>query len=375
MYYINIRKNKDKKVKISQVKLKNFRNYKDITLKLKDGLNIFVGNNAQGKTNLLESIFFCSLGKSPRTTKEKDLIFWDKDRAEIEINYSKKYTKSSVQIILTKTEKKTIKINKIPIKKIGELLGEVTVVYFSPDEIKLVKEAPFDRRRFMDIDISQISKNYFYLLLRYEKILEQRNKLLKETKDYNVLKNTISIWDEQLSDIASKIIWYRLDFINKLKEPANRIHKEITEEKENLILSYQGIYGKSIEETKQKLLDNYEKNLEKDFNLKYTTIGPHRDDIKIMVNDIDLRSFGSQGQQRLATLSIKISELELFKQEKNEEPILLLDDVLSELDEQRQRKFLGKIKGIQTILTCTKYNYKLRKEDSIFRIENGQIKE
>ena len=172
---------------------------------------------------------------------------------------------------------------------------------------------------------------------------------------------------------ASKIIMYRLDFINKLKDPARAIHLDITEGKEKLDVAYQGETGSSVQEIKEKLLKKLSQNLEKDFNLKYTSIGPHRDDIKIVSNDIDLRKYGSQGQQRLATLSIKIAELELFKQEKEETPVLLLDDVLSELDEKRQRKFLDKISGLQTILTCTGYNYPLGDNDRIFNIVDGKI--
>lgn len=358
---------------IKSIDLINYRNYSKAHIELSKGLNVFVGNNAQGKTNLLESIFFSSIGKSPRLNKDKDLIKWECEQAKISIDVSKKYNNTNIKITIPRADKKTVKINNIPIKRIGELMGELTVVYFSPDEIKLVKEEPYDRRRFMDIDISQLSKNYFYLLLRYDKILSQRNKLLKETYDYKVLQSTISIWDEQFSDIASKIIMYRLDFINKLKGPAKSIHSDITEGKENLEISYQGETGESIEDIKQKLLKKLTQNLEKDFNLKYTSIGPHRDDIKIVSNDIDLRKYGSQGQQRLATLSIKIAELELFKLEKDETPVLLLDDVLSELDEKRQRKFLDKIQGIQTILTCTKYSYLLSENDKVFSISNGEI--
>lgn len=358
---------------IKSIRLKNYRNYENSSVELIKGLNIFVGNNAQGKTNLLESIYFSSIGRSPRTTKEKDLIKIGQERAYLEIDLERKFSKTKISIYLNKQNKKTIKINNIPIKRIGELMGEMLIVYFSPDEIKLVKEAPYDRRKFLDIDISQLSKNYFYLLLRYEKILDQRNKLLKETHSFEVLKNTISIWDEQLSDIASKIIFERLKFIEKLKEFANQIHFEITKGAEKLELSYQGIEGESVEKIKEKILNSLQTNLEKDFNLKYTSIGPHRDDIKIMVNNIDLRNFGSQGQQRLATLSIKLAELEIFKFEKSEKPILLLDDVLSELDENRQKQFLNKIKDIQTILTCTNYPYKLDANTKLFKIQGGNV--
>ena len=358
---------------IDSIKLRNYRNYKQCNINLGSKLNVFVGDNAQGKTNLLESIFFASIGKSPRTNKEKDVLLWGEKQANIDIEVIKKFSKSRISMFILRNDKKTIKINNIPIRKIGDLMGELVVVYFSPDEIKLVKEAPNDRRRFMDIDISQMDKNYFYLLLRYEKILNQRNKLLKEAQNFDVLKRTISIWDEQLSKIASKIVLTRLNFVQKLNEYANEIHKKITDGKENIFLSYQGVHCYNEELIEEKIAEELLNNLEKDFNLKYTTIGPHRDDIKITINDIDIRNFGSQGQQRLATLTIKLAELKLFKEEIGENPILLLDDVLSELDENRQKQFLLQIKDIQTILTCTNFPYPLEKQDKLFFIKNGCI--
>lgn len=360
-------------MKIKSIKLENFRNYDKLFVSLSSGLNIFVGKNAQGKTNLLESIYYCSIGKSTRTPRDKELILWGQEKGRVGVEIEKQYNKSRIDIFLSQKEKKTIKINDLPIKRMGELMGELTVIFFSPDEIRLIKDAPQDRRRFMDIDISQMSKNYFYLLCRYDKILNQRNKLLKQSRDINVLKDTVSIWDEQLAEVASKIIMNRIYFINKLLKPAQEIHKYITHDKEELSISYQGVIGKSAPEIKEKLLKAYTDNITKDFDLGYTTVGPHRDDLKVVINNIDIRNFGSQGQQRLATLSLKLAELEIFQKEHNETPVLLLDDVLSELDEDRQQRFLNKIKGLQTIITCTKYNYPLQENDSIFYIENGNL--
>lgn len=359
---------------IKSISLTNFRNYSKLNITLNKGLNVFIGNNAQGKTNLLESIYYCSIGKSTKTSKDKELIKWGETTSKVKIEIKKEFYENTIEIITRDKEKKTIKINDIPIKRIGELMGELTVIYFSPDEIRLIKDAPQDRRRFMDIDISQLSRNYFYLLCRYDKVLNQRNKLLKFTKDFEALKDAISIWDEQLSDIASKIIFYRLNFISSLSEPAKRIHSFITDGKENLEVTYQGATGKDSEEIKNKILDALSKNIQKDYELGYTTVGPHRDDIKVMVNGIDIRSFGSQGQQRLATLSLKLAELDIFKNERKETPILLLDDVLSELDETRQQNLLKIIKDVQTVITCTKYDYKLGMFDKTFFIDGGTVK-
>lgn len=359
---------------IKNIKLENFRNYKKLNITLAPGLNVFIGNNAQGKTNLLESIYYSSIGKSTKTSRDKELIKWGETTSKVKLEVEKQYYTNTIEVITRDKEKKTIKINEIPIKRIGELMGELTVIFFSPDEIRLVKDAPQDRRRFMDIDISQISRNYFYLLCRYDKILNQRNKLLKFTKDFEALKDAISIWDEQLADIASKIINWRIKFIEKLSKPAFDIHKFITNGKEELKVTYQGVTGTSVEEIKEKLQKGLIQNLQKDYELGYTTIGPHRDDLKVVINNIDIRSFGSQGQQRLATLSLKLAELNLFKEERNEMPVLLLDDVLSELDDTRQQNLLRIIKDVQTIITCTRYDYPLKETDKIFRIENGNIK-
>lgn len=358
---------------IEKVKLENFRNYKNCELELKPKLNVFKGNNAQGKTNFLESIYLSSIGKSPKTTKDKDMILWGEKQAKIYVQAKKQYYQRTVDIILKNDDKKTIKINGIAIRKMGDLIGEIPVVYFAPDEIGLIKDGPSDRRRFMDIDISQLNKNYFYLLCRYEKLLEERNKLLKQTKKYETLLDTIDIWDTQLADIASKIIFFRLDFIDRIKDNAKLVHSRITNDKEELEIKYQGINTKSVEVIKDKLYKSYKTNLQKDYEFGYTTIGPHRDDIEIKINDIDVRNFGSQGQQRLATLSMKIAELAIFEEQTGEKPIILLDDVLSELDSKRCKNFLTEIENYQTILTTTKFSRQIGEEDAVFTVKNAVI--
>ena len=245
-------------------------------------------------------------------------------------------------------------------------------IYFSPDELKIVKDGPNDRRKFMDIDISQISKTYFYLLSRYENILEQRNKLLKITQNYNTLLDTISIWDTQLSEIGAKIIISRIKFIKKLNERAKKYHNMLTNNSELLELEYSGINADNIDDIKQIFLKQLQENYEKDFNLKYTTVGPHRDDIKIKVNNLDIRSMGSQGQKRTVALSLKLAELEIFKDECGEYPILLLDDVLSELDESRRTTLLKLSSKVQTILTTTEYTESI-KPNLVLEIENGKV--
>lgn len=358
-------------MKIKTIKLINFRNYTNQTINFENGINVLVGKNAQGKTNLIEAIYFSCIGKSVRTKKENELIRWDNLNAKIEIELEKKEGNKKIEVYFNQKAKKSIKINDMNILRIADLIGVLNCVFFSPDELKLIKESPADRRKFMDIDLSQLSRNYFYLINKYNKILTQRNKLLKDTRDIVVLKETINIWDMQLAEIGSKIIIKRIDFVNLLKIYAKKIHKDLTSEEESLKIDYSGITGENEAVIKEKLLKEYDNSVAKDFRLGFTSVGPHRDDIKISSNGVDLRSFGSQGQQRTAVLSLKLAELEIFAKERGEYPILLLDDVLSELDETRKQKLLEKIKNLQTIITDTKFNYNIKV--NILKVKNGVI--
>ncbi len=343
-------------MKIASIKLKNYRNYSDLSISLSSGLNVLVGDNAQGKTNLAEAIFLCAIGKSMRTNRDRDLILWDKEFARVDLSVENKGRKN-ISIYLFPNKNKSIKINGIPILKMGELLGNFNAVYFSPDELKLIKDSPDERRRFMDIDLSQFDRNYFYALSRYNKILSERNKLLKTVTSEADLHRTLPIWNEQLAKTGAYIVYSRLKFIDKLKDFAAREHDIISKGKETLKLSYTGVVGQSVDEITSKLLLRLEESTAKDIELRYTTTGPHRDDIKITLNDIDVRYYGSQGQQRSTALSLKLAELEIFRAELGTYPVLILDDVLSELDEERKHALLDRIQNIQTILTCTHFEY------------------
>lgn len=358
-------------MKIKSINITNFRNYSSQSVDFSDGLNIIVGKNAQGKTNLLESIFMCAIGRSPRTSKDKDLIKWNCTYSRINLNIEKKLGKKEIDIYLFKDQNKAIKIDKIGIKKIGQLMGNFNAIYFSPDDLKLIKESPEERRKFMDIDLCQFDKNYFYTLSSYNQVLQQRNKLLK-TANERALRETISIWSDQLATLGAKLILSRLTLVENLKEKVKSIHKFLTNGKEELNISYQGFTASTENELKLLLLKKYEEAIDKDIKLGFTTVGPHRDDIKIESNGIDLRSFGSQGQQRTASLSLKLAELEVFKDNIGEYPVLLLDDVLSELDKDRQQKLLEIVKPIQTILTCTDFDFDLPHTKYI--IEGGKLK-
>lgn len=380
-------------MKVLRLKLSNFRNYDSIDVSFSSGTNIILGKNAQGKTNLLEAIFMCAIGKSLRAKKDCDLVRWGKENGKIELEVEKKFGKSKIEIYLFNKGKKAIKINSLPIKRIGELLGELRCVFFAPDELKLIKESPEDRRRFMDIDLSQISKTYFNLLGKYEKIIASRNKLLKDYKDKNnikksniqklnfeELKSMISIYDQQLAECASKITISRNNLIVSLAPFAEKAHDFLTDKKEKLEIEYQGAFvfpkellsiEKDFQQIKNKFISSYEKNFEKDVFLGYTTIGPHRDDIKVLINGIDVKSFCSQGQQRTAALSLKLAELEIIKEQTGDMPILILDDVLSELDLSRRTKLLKFCALTQTFISSTDKPERIP-NSNIIKIDNAR---
>lgn len=356
---------------IKSIELRNFRNYDNQLISFGSGTNVLIGKNAQGKTNILEGIFMCAIGKSPRTAKDKDLIKWRTSFAKITLELVQGHSQKKIEVFIFEDQNKTIKINSLPIKKMGELMGNLNAIYFSPDELKLVKESPEQRRKFMDIDLCQFDKNYFYNLNKYNQILNQRNKLLKTTISQKSLTETIFIWNEQLATVGAKIITDRMKLINKLKGYCGKVQEYLTDGKEKLDLAYVGLTADSEEKIKELLMKEYEKTLEKDMQLGYTTVGPHRDDLKITVNGIDMRHFGSQGQQRTVALSLKLGELDVFKERSGEYPVLLLDDVLSELDTARQSKLLERVKNIQTIITCTDFDFRYPCDK--FTVENGKI--
>jgi len=337
---------------IDTLTVKDFRNYAAQTVKFSPGLNVLSGANAQGKTNLLEAVYLCCVGRSPRTLKDKELIRWGHDGGRVLAEAKKRDGKTAVEVRLSRSENKRIAVNGLPISRIGELMGAVNCVFFSPDELKIVKESPSDRRRFMDTDICQMSKAYFYLLNRYNKILSQRNRLLKEG-DGEALRSTLPVWDEQLAAAGAGIIVTRRKFIDKLKPLVKAEHSFLTGGEEGIEIEYEGLDGGDTSSAKASFLRVLEENRKRDIKHGFTNEGPHKDDFIVKLGGADLRSFGSQGQQRTAALSLKLAELEIFAGEIGEYPVLLLDDVLSELDLFRQGQLLERIQKAQTVLTCT----------------------
>lgn len=343
-------------MKIKKLALKNFRSYSDQVFEFDDKLNILVGQNAQGKTNVLEAIFYAVIGKSFRTSKEKDLIKWNENFGNIEAEFFNGYRDLSVKILFNKEKKKSVLIDGVAIHKIGELLGRTCAVFFSPNELKLVKESPEDRRKFLNIAISQTNKRYFYLLARYEKVLASRNKLLKSSSNLAVIKETIDIWNRSLCDLAEKIFIERKRFIEEMTPYAEKAHEYLSGGGELLKIEYKSDFKENYSQNMFKYL---EKNLEKDFKLGYTSVGVHRDDLSLFVNGEEVKIFGSQGQQRTVALSLKLAELECNKNRIGQYPILLLDDVFSELDDERRRRLLNFTKKTQTIITCTEIDEKI----------------
>ena len=347
---------------ITKIKLKNFRNYKNEEIILDKNINLFFGENAQGKTNIIESIFLASMGKSFRAKKDKEMINLDSECAEVEIDYEKSDRDGKVKIELF--NKKNIFLNGIKIKKLSELLGNINIVIFTPDDINILKGSPQNRRRFLDIMISQLKPNYMYHLNLYLKTIEQRNNYLKQIKEEKKDENLLDIWDEKLIEEADFIYKYINEFKKKIKEKIKKIHGEITNNKEEIEIDY------FSECTSKEIYLNLLKQRRKlDIIKGFTTKGIHRDDFFIKINNKQLDIYGSQGQHRTAILSLKLSELNIVKEEIDEEPVLLLDDFMSELDEKRIKSFLEKIEDTQVIITCTEKLEVENKKILIYNVE------
>lgn len=433
---------------IKSISLQNFRSHSQIAINLSPDVNILVGKNGKGKTNLLEAVYFTCVGRGFRSPRDREAIKFGQAFSRIKTTAEKRFGDISVEIVLLNEGKKQIKINEIPIAKMGELMGSVTCVFFSPDEMRLIKEAPADRRRFMDIAISQIDKKYFYNLLRYNKILQQRNALLKQTAPE---LQVLDIIDGQLATTGVEIVVARLKFIDLLKKYVGNVHSELTDKKEKIEIKYstslflspslpsaasaktQAICGidnmnitpkgfgiTTIAQTAPAVssgIEDFNKmfhvehssdgsvssvqpferatppasstaqcstwnNLtkrfsaallsvrEKDLRLRTTTFGPHRDDLLLDINGKDVRAYASQGQQRSAALSLKLAELKVFEELTNEKPVLLLDDVFSELDDSRQSKLLSLIKDCQSIITATQFDNVNNIKCKMFHVEH-----
>lgn len=354
---------------IRSLKLKNYRNYDLLDMTFDPKTNILYGDNAQGKTNILEALYLTGTTKSHRGTKDRDMIQFGHDESHLETVVEKKGAAFQIDMHLKKNSPKGIAIDKIPIRRASELFGIVQFVFFSPEDLNIIKDGPAGRRRFIDLELSQLDKIYLSNLSNYNRIINQRNSLLKDLYGQEHLIETLDIWDMQLAAYGTKILERRREFVEQVNEIISDIHFKLTGGRERIRLIYEESRGNL---TFEQALRKYR---ERDIHMKSTTVGPHRDDLCFMSNDeIDIRKFGSQGQQRTAALSLKLSEIELVKRIINDTPILLLDDVLSELDKHRQNYLLESIHDIQTVITCTGLDEFVNNRFSInriFHIKNG----
>lgn len=358
---------------IAKLRLKDFRNYQELDLDLAEGINLFYGDNAQGKTNILESVYLCGTTKSHKGSKDRDIIRLGEQDAHIFMKFHRRDMNYTVDMHLHKGQSKGIAIDRIPIKRATELIGLLPVIFFSPEDLMIIKNGPAERRRFLDMELCQIDHIYLEELTRYNKSLSQRNALLKELQ----LKKTndremLSVWNDLLIEYGSVVIQRREEFLKELNEIFQQTHQRLTGGREKVHLVYEPAVLK--EEYREKL----EKSVERDILLKTTNVGPHRDEIVFLEGDKDLRTFGSQGQQRTVALALKLSEIELMTKRVGERPILLLDDVFSELDRNRQQYLLESLQNVQTLITCTGLEEFVNQQvqaDRIFKVTNGTVEQ
>ena len=355
---------------IKSIELADYRNYDSLIIQFDRGTNILYGDNAQGKTNILEAIFVAATTKSHKGSKDREIIHFDKEEAHIRTYLEKEGIETKVDMHLRKSKSKGIAIDGQKIKKAADLLGLCNVVFFSPEDLGIIKNGPSERRRFVDMELCQLDSIYLYNLNHYNKIIDQRNKLLKDMYVNPDLKETLGIWDMQLVSYGSKIIERRKLFAEQLNEIIFKIHKKLSGDKEDITIKYEP--DVEIKEFEKKLKISQDR----DIKAKMTSAGPHRDDFSFLIGNVDIRKYGSQGQQRTAALSLKLSEIELVKKIAKDTPILLLDDVLSELDSSRQNYLLNNIGEIQTIITCTGLEEFVNNRfeiNKVFRVSDGSV--
>ena len=357
---------------VKKLELLNYRNYSYLDIDFNSGINILYGDNAQGKTNILEALYMSGTSKSHKNAKDKETIKFGEEEAHIKTIVDKNSIEYKIDIHLKKHKLKGIAINGMPIKKATELFGVLNLIFFSPEDLNIIKDGPSERRRFIDMELCQLDKVYLYNLTNYNKTLDQRNKLLKDMIDKPSLKETLDSWDEQLIKYGTEIIKRRKQFIDDLNEVIFLIHKKLSGNKEELTINYEPDvnevnYVNALKEARKK-----------DERFLTTSVGPHRDDMAFLIKNVDLRKYGSQGQQRTAALSLKLSEIELVKSIIKDEPVLLLDDVLSELDKNRQNQLLNSLSKTQTIITCTGLDEFIKERifvDKVFQVIDGKVYE
>ncbi len=355
---------------VESLELKNFRNYDRISLTFDQGTNVLYGDNAQGKTNLLEAIYVCGTTKSHKSSRDGELIRFGEEEAHMRLFFNKDGISHKIDMHLRKNGKKGVAIDGMPIRRAGDLFGMMNLVFFSPEDLNIIKRGPKERRRFLDSELCQLDKMYYSELAQYNRILLQRNALLKDIPFSRSLIPTLDVWDEQLAASGIHLIRERRKFTDELNRIVEGIHENLTSGREKIEIVYEPNAGE------EDIGDSLRQSRDRDLKLKTTSVGPHRDDLRVLVNGIDIRHYGSQGQQRSAALSMKLSEIYLVRQVIKDSPILLLDDVLSELDSSRQKMLLQNMHQIQTFITCTGMDELIENNftlDKVFHVVNGTV--
>ena len=368
-------------MKLTNLQLQNFRNYESVQLEFTDGVHVFIGENAQGKTNLMESIYALAMTKSHRTTNDKELIRWNKEFATIKGTVEKTATKTNLELQFSK-KGKIAKVNYLEQKRLSSYLGNLNVILFAPENLTLVKGSPQNRRKFVDMELGQMSSLYLYDLVEYNRVLKQRNTYLKQLAIKKKQPDEyLEVLSEMLSELASKIVFHRLDFMKQLEALAIPIHDQLSLGREKFSVSYQATIpledGLTPSQMKEIYIEQFKKNQTREADQATTLIGPHRDDLIFYLNEIPVQTYGSQGQQRSTVLSLKLAEIELMKLSTGEYPLLLLDDVLSELDDDRQTHLIKAIENkVQTFITTTSLDgikQQFINEPVVIPIEKGTI--
>lgn len=362
-------------MRVKKLTLTDFRNYTSQSLEFGEGVNILYGDNAQGKTNVLEAVYLFSMGKANRAHRDAELIRHGQEKAELSLEFFDGERDCSAEISLFKNRRKTVTLNEVPVRKNSELVGRFRVIYFGPEYLGLVKEGPKMRRKNFDILISQLRPRYFAALGDAKKLVDSKNALLKMDKPNLAM---LEIINEKLAGVTAELITYRAEYVKKVGVHAANLQREISGGREELELRYQSCIGEtdglSLTEIKEKVLRKFADSQKRELDARETVVGPHREDIAYFINGQDAKLYASQGQQKTIVLSQKLSEVALISEETGDLPVLLLDDIMSELDKKRQSFILNHIRNMQILITCTDVDgFQMDGEVTLFRVEEGRV--
>ena len=358
---------------VKSLEFENFRNLKNTTIIPSDGINVICGDNAQGKTNLIECLWLFTGGRSFRGAKDNELIAFGKNFSKVKLNFNSCGRDQTIEINIRNNRRNAI-LNDVPKNYISQIIGVFCAVIFSPDHLTLIKNGPEERRNFIDSAICQIKPSYASALSKYRRVLNERNALLKDIPRHRELEDTLDIWNERLASEGAVIAYERFAYVKKLSELAVKFYDGISDGKEQLSMNFKNSFkcdeSMNRTELKNSLLTALQKKQSDDIYTGFTTTGVHRDDLTVKINGKDAKSFGSQGQQRSAVLSMKLAEASVLGEEKGENPVILLDDVLSELDASRQDYLLNRLENLQVFITCCEYSIN---SENLIHVQNGEI--